>query len=125
MLGWHETEKDFLLQWRHWYSLDMHWLQWRHGFRRSDVLKMTLLAALQQTEVVLYADALSLCLLCLSSVALHHTLLATPETCLQEIPYYSRGSGFFGSFLVIILVNFGLLQLIQDLLDPKIRSWMA
>ena len=44
---------------------------------------------------------------------------------LQEIPYCSRGSGFFGSFLVMILVNFGLLQLIQDLLDPKIRSWMA
>ena len=44
---------------------------------------------------------------------------------LQEIPYYSRGSGFLGSFWEIILVNFGLLQLIQDLLDPKIRSWMA
>ena len=39
---------------------------------------------------------------------------------LQEIPYYSRGSGFFGSFLVIILVNFGLLQLIGDLVDPTI-----
>ena len=50
--------------------------------------------------------------------------LYTPNG-LQEIPYYSRGSGFLGSFWDIILVNFGLLQLIEDLLDPKNRFWMA
>ena len=42
---------------------------------------------------------------------------------LQKIPYYSRGSGFFGSFWEIILVNFGLLQLIGDLPDPKNGFW--
>ena len=51
--------------------------------------------------------------------------LAYTRNVLQEIPYYSRGSGFSGSFLRIILVNFGLLQLIGDLLDPKNQFQMA
>ena len=55
-------------------------------------------------------------------ILMHRTRALYTRNGLQEIPYYSRGSGFFGSFWRIILVNFGLLQLIQDLLDPKIRS---